>query len=66
MCFPVAFGAGRDRDAVASTLLATVVESNRLAPGTSPSADLNFYDPPVLLEIDIRDSFIHFCNMAGR
>jgi hypothetical protein len=51
---------------MASTLLATVVESNLLAPGTPPSANLNFYDSPVLLEIDIRDSFIHFCNMAGR
>jgi hypothetical protein len=51
---------------MASTLLATVVESNLLAPSTPPSANLNFYDPPVLLEIDIRDSFINFCDMAGR
>jgi hypothetical protein len=51
---------------VASALLATVVKSDFLAPGTPPSANLNFYDPPVLLEINIRDSFIHFCDMAGR
>jgi hypothetical protein len=66
MCFPVTFGTGHYRDAMVSTLLATIVESNLLAPGTPPSANLNFYDPPILLEIDIRDSFIHFCNMAGR
>jgi hypothetical protein len=51
---------------VASTLLATVVKSDFLAPGTPPSANLNFYDPAILLEIDIRYRFIHFCDMAGR